>query len=350
MVEANQYMNKKNALRDLTDEAFEILVPQLAKTLQDGGFIYNNSTNPEMLKDWNSLLKKKVDIHDDSTVIIVPATCTVGMKLMRHFMPHFYGVKNYKGVSVVSLWKKQHLEKALRFNRKYHSTPYISEIIRSLSFTNGLGSVTMYRPLMAKTIVSHFEAKSVLDVCAGWGGRMLGSVAAGNDITYTGIEPCTATYDGLCGMRELLSLDKRVTLLKGAAEQVLKALPSDQKFDIALTSPPYYNLEIYDDCLGDNSNQSMQYETYEKWIALFLEPVICEVLKRVKYSCWSVKNFKTDKKYNLMTDVVQIHEKYGWKMMPCHFSVKNSKRPGGTSGGGKVGTEEVTYTFACLCF
>ena len=352
MVESNQYMNKKNALRDLTDEEFEILVPRLAKTLQDDGFIYNNSTNPEMLKDWTSLCKKKVEIHDDNdhSTIVVPATCTIGMKLMRHFMPHFYAVKNYKGVSIVSLWKKEHLEKALRFNRKYHSTPYVSEIIRSLSFTNGLGSVTMYRPLMAKTVVSHLEAKSVLDVCAGWGGRMLGTVAAGNDVTYTGIEPCTATYDGLCGMRELLSLGQRVTLLKGAAEQVLKTLPSDQKFDIALTSPPYYNLEIYDDSIGHDSGQSMQYQTYEQWIALFLEPVICEVLKRVKYSCWSVKNFKTDKKYNLMTDVVQIHEKYGWKMLPYHFAVKNSKRPGASSGGVKAGTEEVTYAFVCLCF
>ena len=112
MVESNQYMNKKNALRDLTDEEFEILVPRLAKTLQDDGFIYNNSTNPEMLKDWTSLCKKKVEIHDDNdhSTIVVPATCTIGMKLMRHFMPHFYAVKNYKGVSIVSLWKKEHLE------------------------------------------------------------------------------------------------------------------------------------------------------------------------------------------------------------------------------------------------
>jgi 16S rRNA G966 N2-methylase RsmD len=345
------YLNKKDSLRNLTDAEFEVIVVQLAQALEDRGFIYDATTDEDILKDWLSLVKKAAPEQQENEIFVVPATCTVGMKVMRRYMPHFYAVKNYKGISVLSLWKKDNLEKALRFNRKYHSTPYVSEIVRSLSFTNGLGKITMYRPLMAKTIVQHFGAKSVLDVCSGWGGRMLGSLAANQDATYTGIEPCRATYYGLQNICGSLSLGERATLICDSAENALKKMPPAQRFDLALTSPPYYNLEIYDS--AENTGQSMIYGSYDKWMAQFLDPVICEVLKRVTYSCWSIKNFKTDKKYNLLTDVIEIHKKYGWKMLDVYFSVKNSKRPGGsttstsTSTSG-TGAEEYTYVFVKL--
>jgi len=341
-VNVSLYLNIKDSLRNLTDVEFETLVPQLAQSLETSGFIYDSTTENDILKDWASLLKKKTTVAEEgSNLVVVPATCTLGMKPMRRYMPHFYAVKNYKGVSVHSLWTKTNLEKALRFNRKYHSTPYVSEIIRSLSFTNGLGKITMYRPLMAKTIVNYFKAKTVLDVCVGWGGRMLGSLAANPETSYTGIEPCSATYNGLQNILYTLSLQDRTTLIRGSAETVLKNMPIEKKFDLALTSPPYYNLEIYDNI--ENVEQSINYGTYDKWMSNFLEPVICEVLKRVKYSCWSIKNFKTDKKYNLLTDVIEIHNKYGWKMMDLYFSVTNSKRPGGSNE--KQGAEEYTYVF-----
>jgi hypothetical protein len=169
----NKIINKKNALKDLSDTEFEDLLPKLALELESHGILYETYTDEEIARDWKLLREKKID----KTVTNVSATAVVGMKIMRKHMRHFHEVKNYKGLSVKSIWKKENLEKALRFNRAQHSTPYASEIIRSLSFTNGLGKVTMYRPLMARNIVAYFDAKSVLDVCAGWGGRMIGSMS-----------------------------------------------------------------------------------------------------------------------------------------------------------------------------
>ena len=361
----NIYLNKKNSLSNLSDEEFENILPTLAQELEDDGFIYHSYNLNELKKDWKSLCDKQpTDTIVETALeslktleslsyqnIVIPATNTLGMKIIRQFMPHFYNVKNYKGISVLSLWKKENLEKALIFNRKYHSTPYVSEIIRSLSFTNGLGKITIYRPLMAKTIVQYFQAQSILDVCTGWGGRMLGSSCAkvcnNSNVQYTGIEPCLKTYQGLCNIRDTLSL-QNVELINDTAENILANMSDDKIFDMALTSPPYYNLEIY----SDELNQSLQYGSYEKWIELFLEPIICGVIKRVKYSCWSVKNFKTDKKYNLLNDVINIHEKYGWKMLNITFSMKNSKRPGNSNNNiyqidNTNKSEETTYTF-CL--
>ena len=192
---------------------------------------------------------------------------------------------------------------------------------------------------MAKNIVSYFNAKSVLDVCVGWGGRMLGAASVGPDVQYTGFEPCSATFQSLCQMRDILSLNN-MWLINKPAEEGLKEMPEEYKFDLALTSPPYYNLEIY----SDEPNQSLQYGSYEQWLDLFLEPVIVGVLERVKFSCWSIKNFKTNKKYNLLNDVISLHEKYGWVIMDITFSMTNSKRPGGTSTAASQ-SEEKTYAF-----
>lgn len=330
----NDFINKKNSLRNLSDEEFETVVKTLSEELDSNGFIYDNFDDLTLRKDWTSLCKK--DVKDLTSI---SATCTVGMKIIKHYMRHFYSVKNYKNISVLSLWNKQNLEKALRFNRKYHSTPYVSEIIRSLSFTNGLGKITIYRPVMAKIICNHFKVKSVLDVCVGWGGRMLG-VKSLKDISYTGIEPYTATYNKLCDIRTLLSLED-VTLINKPAEIALNELPDDLKFDLALTSPPYYNLEIY----SEEPTQSLQHGSYKSWIKNFLEPVIKNVISRVTYSCWSVKNFKTDKKYDLLDDIIAIHKENGWIMSDTIFTMKNSKRPGKTSIDDVKKTEENTYVF-----
>ena len=333
-------INKRNALKDLSDADFENLLPTLALELEKHGILYESYTDDEIAKDWKLLRNKPID----KSVTNISATSVAGMKIMRKHMRHFHEVKNYKGLSISSLWKKENLEKAIRFNRAQHSTPYASEIIRSLSFTNGLGKVTMYRPLMARNIVAYFGAKSILDVCAGWGGRMLGAKSVDlSGISYTGVDPCIKTYNALCAIRDELGLTG-VTLINNPAEVALLDLPEDTKFDIALTSPPYYNLEIY----SDEQSQSTNLGDYQKWVDKFLKPVILGVIKRVKYSCWSVKNFKTDKKYNLLDDVIRIHEENGWKQLDVVFTMSNSKRPGNSSTTTTTTpkkTEEVTYVF-----
>jgi 16S rRNA G966 N2-methylase RsmD len=329
----DDYINKKNSLKSLTDDEANMVIPALAKLLVANGFIYENTSIADIRKEYQSLCGKKCS--SDTTI---KSTNTVGMKVIRKFMQHFHDVQNYKGISVRSLWTEAHIIKALSFNRRYHSTPYVSEIIRSLSFTNGLGKITIYRPLMAKTIVEHFNAKSVLDVCVGWGGRMIGSSCVG-DVSYTGIEPCLQTFQGLENIKNTLEL-KHVTLINKPAEIALhQDIPETMHFDIGLTSPPYYNLEIY----SSESTQSLEYGSYENWKAMFLEPIVTGVMKRVKYSCWSVKNIKTDRKYNIYDDIAGIHKTNGWKQLDTTFTMTNSRRPG--IGTKEKKADEVTYVF-----
>ena len=370
-------LNKKHALTSLTDAEFEALLPQLAAELESHGVLRETYADADIQKDWALLLKKDVTTN----AMNISATEVAGMKVMRKHMLHFHAVRNYKGHSVESLWTQPCLEKALRFNRAQHSTPYASEIIRSLSFANGLGKVTMYRPLMAKKVVAYLanhlgvQEVRVLDVCAGWGGRMIGaksaespsfagvspSVAGGLrgelvsplKVHYTGIDPCEKTYAALRAIRDELGLTN-VTLIHKPAEVALQHLDPIAKYDIALTSPPYYNLEIY----SDEPTQSVAAtigpkDGYQAWLDTFLKPVIAGVIRLgVKYSCWSVKNFKTDKKYDLLDDVIRIHAEHGWRLLDdTVFTMANSRRPGQKTQtqtdevAAPKKTEECTYVF-----
>jgi len=362
-------LNKKHALTILTDAEFEALLPQLAAELESHGVLHESYTDAEIRKDWALLLKKDTTIN----AMTISATEVAGMKVLRKHMRHFHAVRNYKGHSVESLWTQTCLEKALRFNRAQHSTPYASEIIRSLSFANGLGKVTMYRPLMAKKVVAYLAKQlgvkevRVIDVCAGWGGRMVGAKSAegggdklppqtprnggggdkggggGLKVHYTGIDPCAKTYEALRAIRDELGLTN-VTLVNKPAEVALQQ--SLGTYDIALTSPPYYNLELYSD-EPTQSVHSVQVGGYQAWLNDFLNPVIAGVIRLgVKYSCWSVKNFKTDKKYDLLDDVIRIHGEHGWRLLDgVVFTMANSRRPGQKAASDQKKTEECTYVF-----
>jgi hypothetical protein len=371
-------LNRKHALTRLTDTEFEAILPNLASELAANGVLRETYSDAEIQKDWALLQKKDATINP----LNISATEVAGMKVLRKHMRHFHAVRNYKGHSVESLWTQPCLEKALRFNRAQHSTPYASEIIRSLSFANGLGKVTMYRPLMAKKVVAYLADKDklkdvrVLDVCAGWGGRMIGAKSAegggdklppqtprngdqgggdkgggdkggGLKVHYTGIDPCAKTYAALRAIRDELGLTN-VTLINKPAEVALQELDPSVTYDIALTSPPYYNLELY----SDEPTQSVSGPNagYQAWLNTFLSPVIQGVIRLgVKYSCWSVKNFRTDKKYDLLDDVVRIHGEHGWRLLDgVVFTMANSRRPGQKAPSEDVApkkTEECTYVF-----
>jgi len=334
------YLNKSKQNQTLSEEEFIKILPTLIDSLLKYGFQqiiydYNQQYLSDSISDWKKLKSYKIETNN------INAQSTIGLSIIKKYMTHIYDVKNYKGKSISLLWTKENIEKALKVNRQSHSTPYVSEIIRQIGFIAGTSKVTIYRPLLTKRIVEYFGAKEVLDVCVGWGGRMLGSACI-DGVNYTGIEPCDKTYKSLQEIKHNLGLDQ-VTLYKDVAENVLPTL--ERKYDLAITSPPYYNLEIY----SDEETQSHQYGNYKNWHDLFLQPVVWGVLNKLKdggKSCWSVKNFKTDKQYNLYDDIVKLHKEQGWEQIDLEFFVGNSVRPGSKDkDGGSKKSKEITYIF-----
>jgi 16S rRNA G966 N2-methylase RsmD len=304
-----KFLNIKNSLRNISDEEFEVIITTLASELENVSFNYSYS-DPDLLKDWNSLIKW------NARVDTMASTQRVGMKLCEHFFPNFFDIENKDGNSFKSLWTANKLEKVLRWNRKSHSTPYLSELRRGIYFNYNLAKSTMYRPQMAKMVVTNLGAKRVLDPCAGWGGRMLGIIAAGAE--YVAFEPNSETYEGLLNLSKFLGIQDKVRIIKDSALEMNKY--DIGEFDLILTSPPYFDLEVY----SHEDTQSIKgCDTYSIWVNNFLKPLIELSISHMKvdgWSCWNVHNVG---KMKMIDNVKEIHNGFNNQKV---FSVISSKR------------------------
>jgi len=309
---ASTVVNVRNGTRNLSDKEFERILPELAEEIS--GMSYQIAYPREvLLKDWHNLQKE--NIHGTE----IHSTSRVGMKLCEHFFPNFWDIHS-KGKSFVEGWRNPEvMQKVLRWNRKSHSTPYMSELRRGVYFVQGMTKSTMYRPLMAKAIVKHYKAKKVLDLCAGWGGRMLGTIAAGSE--YYAFEPNMETVSNLLHLAMILGIDDRVHII---ADDALNMDSWDRpKMDLILTSPPYFDLEVYD----DSPKQSVQmFPEYKEWVKGFVRPLIDKCVDRLNpggVSCWNVAKVRS--RHDLREEVSDCHKYRG--MVPDEvFSVVSSKR------------------------
>ncbi len=267
-----EWINKPNALRNLSEEEFQSLLPTLAEELAAIDYHYSYS-DEELRQDW-----KKLCSYNKPDLITASQT-RPGMKLCEHFFPNFFDIVNSKGQGFKQFWNAVDLQKVIKWNRSSHSTPYLSEMRRGISFCYGLTKNTMYRPHLAKTIVSHFKVKTVFDPCCGWGGRMLGTVAAG--ATYIGCEPNKETYDNLMRLAAFLHIEDKIKIYNCGAEEYNYR----DEYDLVLTSPPYYNLEVYS---SDSSQSENQYGNYAAWRDNWYIPLILKSAAKAKIICWNV--------------------------------------------------------------
>lgn len=314
----------------MEDADFDIIKEQLAGEIYKFGlknlrqWNYRNFSNysyETFQEDFENLKKFKLD------GCRISSNTTIGQKCMDYHTMHLIDkVTNYKDISFEGQYTLANIIIALVRNRNQHSSTYITEILRTIPGVGGSNgfSVTKYKPTMTKGICDYYHARNVLDICVGWGGRPIGTVASG--AKYTGIEPATETFDALKHICEDLGITDSVTLFNTTAQVTLPTLKKE--YDLAITSPPYFNLEIY------NSEESQSYEqgnTWEKWIDNFLTPSVNGVLAVLidgGISCWSVKNFKSDKQYNLKDVVVELHSKQGWVLQNEVFWIGNKgKKP-----------------------
>jgi 16S rRNA G966 N2-methylase RsmD len=324
------FLNVRYSTRKLTDEEFESALPVLAEELQNVDFRITY-TEQQLKKEWKSLIDFSISQHTTNS------TTRVGMKLCEHFFPNFYKIKNSKGENFHSSWNKENLIKVLRWNRKSQSTPYLSELKRGIYFCTGLTKNTMFRPHLAKTIVSNFAGQIVLDPCCGWGGRMLGTVSAGKK--YIGFEPNVETYNNLLSLAEFLNIKHKVEIYNVGAEYMNDYMK--EKVDIILTSPPYFNLEIYSD---EKTQSENQYSSYEQWRDLWLADVIKKSISHLNdfgVSCWNVHSVG---KMKMIEDVAKIHHDLDFKKEK-EFSLNSSKRQANQSEAKKDKNSDITICY-----
>lgn len=225
------------------------------------------------------------DNYNNGTIPI----STTGSILCQMFYPNIFDViKNRRGTRPISIKESFFLDKDLRRIVKA-TLEYDNNIDGIVAWfrQSDVGYTTNFRPASAKIIydTNLSEGSRVLDYAAGYGGRLLGAWAADSVSEYVGIEPNTETY--LNGLKFIAFLDsefnnlQKATLYQECSEDfTIEKYPTYKGyFDMAFSSPPYFNLEVYS---NEETQSYNKFNDYERWVKGYLKPTIHNVIDMLK--------------------------------------------------------------------
>ena len=120
---------------------------------------------------------------------------------------------------------------------------------------------------LASTIYKIFNAKSVFDSSCGWGDRLIAAIAL--DITYSGTDPSICLKPLYKKIIKTIGNKQKHKVYNMGIEELDSA--NIDPVDLCFTSPPFFDLEVYDD---NNKSQSIvPYKSSIEWEKGFLIPL-----------------------------------------------------------------------------
>ncbi len=164
---------------------------------------------------------------------------------------------------------------------------------------------------LARDLINEFsDGGRVLDPCAGWGGRLVGFLASdateydGTDASPYQCEGDKLIYDTF---QDVTQGEKTVTITCSPFEK--RTLRSDY-FDMAITSPPYFDTEKY---LGGEQSRETS-NSYEQWRDTFYRVLIQNTFGALRTGgifCLQVGS----QRYPLLTDGTAIAKEAGFEVI-----------------------------------
>ena len=243
-----------------------------------------------------------------------------GQALCWHFHPHAWNVACGGKLSPLETFADpERLQLALMRRERYGPVETKSELRKALKTVSGSQSVSNFRPSAAASLYDRYmrEGDGVTwDLCAGYGGRMLGGLASSRVKKYIGTEPASKTFDGLTAMSaELPSMAEQlggepteVELHKIGSENFV---PDRGSIQMAFTSPPYYNAEEYS---SERTQSFVKFPTKEAWLEGFMGATLSNAHLGLAASGILAVNIANVKTYpNLTEDFLWLARRCGFR-------------------------------------
>lgn len=158
------------------------------------------------------------------------------------------------------------------------------------------GGGSLFRPTFMKFITNKFKPKTVLDPTAGFGGRCLGCMS--DNVNYIGIDSnknLKSSYD------EMLKLCPTKSKVKMIYKNSLDVDYSKYNYDLVLTSPPYFNIEVYE--------HMKKFKNKDDYYNNFLFPLIIKTYSNMKKGGHFCLNVKTE----IYDEIVKYWKKANYK-------------------------------------
>ena len=292
------------------------IVEILFQYYRKNGFPYVHLNEEQREERLKRVIKAKNILLDNNTLQFNAQ----GLDLANSYHPHMMTAYYSRGEK--SPYQTFSDDDSLRdcINRwmELEKNPSPTGIRRILKTRDRTKAVSNHRPTIAKYIYDKYvpENGSVLDPCAGYGGRLIGCIASNKNILYHGIDPNSETAIG--NMKIAGEFNKQYDMFGeriykyryrfdlDCAEKVMPLL--NDKYDLVFSSSPYFDVEIYSDNLNQSSSQ---YPEYQKWLENFLYIIVNESIRLLKENGRIILNIKNTPKYKMADDLCKYCELKG---------------------------------------
>jgi hypothetical protein len=130
---------------------------------------------------------------------------------------------------------------------------------------------TNFKVTLATGIYIYFNARRILDISAGWGDRLIAAIGQHAE-RYLAYDPNKKLYPGHKQIMDTFSeyMKSGTTHFEIRYEPFESANLGSELFDLIFTSPPYFNLEIYDTTDTEGTQSISKYNLFEGWLTSFL--------------------------------------------------------------------------------
>lgn len=142
-----------------------------------------------------------------------------------------------------------------------------------------------FNPVWLTNMIPLFEKhsgpiKNMLDMSAGRGARMIACAAL--DINYLGIDPSEYAHANYGLMKKFVrycGARAKINFIKSGFEENWKMPAGFKKFDLMFSSPPYFDLEIYENTPGQSIKK---FPNMEDWMENFLKKSMTKSLRLLR--------------------------------------------------------------------
>ena len=270
------YLNEekldKKYIQSLTKQQRLDLVEPVFNILRASGWVYPDDLN-KVKKSWNALLAYQPDLMADDLF----NNSSLATDICKYFCNNFFLATEKGKSTLIDNFNDDKILKRIIENRlgldwldADKNGPGVNEAFnlsfkmiacqgqRSMRLVN---ATSMFKPTVSKFMALKYsnENDTIFDYSCGFGGRLLGTMAANRK--YIGTDPLTT--EELENMATFLQFKKdRYALIKSGSENYRG---DENSVDLSYSSPPYLAQEVYSSDITQAYNQGDDYFYNTYW-------------------------------------------------------------------------------------